>query len=517
MFPGSSMRKMSQLMQCKDGTLDRRNINTMVKKVAMVGEKRKHETSPESSEYYSMSSSSSSPENNDNEHTVKKKKLRIDMVKGEGQYLFNEEGERFLDCAASVTHVGHCNPQIVKAFSDNQHCALSWNGSNVDQNNLDKQQRFLQRLQLHLPKDLKQVVFTNSGSAANGLAIQLSQLVTGGSDVVVFDHTFHGSLSVTSSCSPIMFTSNPGTSASPIAKNWVHVLPVPDLYRGPYRESDPSAVMKYFCDAKMIIESRRAKGAKIACILMEPVFTFQGMSIPEPVYIQELYRYIRSIGALVIIDEVQGGLGRTGKIWGHQNLGIAPDILTCGKPLTSGYPFAIMATSKKLHRHLNRLPDMINKEGLSTGAGLSVFNVLESQSLLTNVKNVGVYLKEGLEAIQARRSFVGKINGMGFMLGVDLVQDKVSREPAPKLASWLLHKMRERKILLAREGEHKNMVAVMPTLCFSRENATHLLQMLEEVLVEAEGIGYELLEEIDYEDRWLFTTSTDDNSYEDMD
>ena len=162
---------------------------------------------------------------------------------------------------------------------------------------------------------------------------------------------------------------------------------------------------------------------------------------------------------------------------------------------------------------------MINNEGLNTGAGLSVFSVLESQNLLMNARSVGLYMKQGLEAMKMRRSFVGQINGVGFMLGIDLVQDKVSREPAPKLAGWLLSKMRDQRILLAREGEHKNMIALMPTLCFTKENATNLLQVLEEVLVEAELVGYEGLEEVEDEDRWLsVSTSGDENkAYEDMD
>jgi len=326
-----------QLIQCRDGALDRRTINSIVRKVAIGGVKRKLADQP-------------------TENEKKKKASRLTFVRGDGQYLYDEEGSQYLDCAASVTHVGHSNPQVVAAACQSQASAIQWDGGNIDQRNVDQREAFLTKFRSLLPASLQKVVLVNSGSSANGLAIQICQAATGRTDVVVFDHTFHGSLSVPSSCSPIVFNKDGGKTQKP----WVHVLPVPDLYRGPYKETDPAAIMKYFSEAKCMLEDLEKKGVKIACIIMEPIFTFQGMTLAEPVYMQELVKYIHQIGALVIVDEVQGGLGRLGTTWGYQRLGIQPDILTCGKPLSSGYPFAVMATSAKLLNPIRVITDMVS-------------------------------------------------------------------------------------------------------------------------------------------------------------
>jgi len=498
-------------MQCKDGTLDRLNIHNIVKRVAKdVSAKRKLSEGDDEKE-------DSGEERGDNETRV------VNIVKGEGQYVFSEEGEKYLDCAASVTHVGHSHPDIVKAFNDSQHCILHWADRNVDHWNLEVRKKFLTRFRALIPKCLQEVVLVNSGSSANGLAIQLSQMVTGGSDVIVFDHSFHGSLSVTSCLSAMAFeSSNVSPSTRSPQRSWVHILPIPDLYRGPYRECDPAAVMKYFCDAKHLIEKKVEKGAKIACLLMEPIFTFHGMSLPEPIYIQELVKYVRSLGALVVVDEVQGGLGRTGRVWAHENLGIVPDILTCGKPLSSGYPFAVMATSEKLASQIKVLTDVIEQEGVNAGPSLAVLEVMENERLLNNVMRVGGILWELLLKLKSRRVHVGQVKGRGLMVGIDLVKDKKTRAPAPKLATWLLVKMREKNIMMAKEGEFNNMVVIMPPLCFNVDNAQMLVSTLNMVLQDAETIGYDNLHEYLTDDEKFFKTGVSDDDeeqscYEDMD
>jgi len=434
--------------------------------------------------------------------------------------VYDEEGRQYLDCAASVTHIGHSNPHVIKAFCDSQPSSLQWAGQNIDQRNVDQRESFLAKFKPLLPASLSEVVLLNSGSSANGLAIQICQAATGRSDVVVFNNSFHGSLYMSSCCSPMTFNKEGSGSKKP----WVHVLQVPDLYRGPYRENDPAAYLKYFSEAKCILEDLQTKGVKIACILLEPIFTFHGMIMAEPVYMMELVKLIHQMGALVIIDEVQGGLGRMGSMWGFQQLGVEPDIITCGKPLSNGYPFGVLATTPHLVRPMRAITDLIEREGLNPGPSLAVLEVIEREHMVSHVGRVGHTLISQLRDLARRRKFIGQITGKGFMVGIDLVEDKKSRKPAKQLATWVVAKMKSNQVLVAVEGQYGNVVYMMPPLCFTMENADLFVNTLDTVLVEAEIAGLDGLDDVDSREVMAFfkTSETeeeeeDNNQYEDMD
>jgi len=494
-------KRKQQLIQCRDGAHDRRTINNIVKKVAAgMGIKRKlaEEASDEK----------------------KKKSKKVCIVKGEGQYVYDEEGKQYLDCTASVTHVGHAHPHVVKAFCENQSNALHWNGENIDQRISKQREAFISKLKTLLPQSLSKVILVHSGSSANGLAIQLCQVATSRQDVVVFDHTFHGSLSVASSCSPMTFKRDGVGEKKP----WVHILPVPDLYRGPYRENDPAAVMKYFLQAKEKLSELDRKGVKISCILMEPIFTFQGMTMVEPVYMQELVKFVHQLGALVVVDEVQGGLGRLGTTWGYQHLGIEPDILTCGKPLSNGYPLAVVATSPRLTNVLHPVISVVEHEAINPGPSLAVLEVIEDENMIEHAAEVGRVLAQLLDELKKKRQHVGRFMGKGLMMGIDIVEDKQSGKPCKTLANWVISRMKQNQILLAVEGEHGSVVYMMPPLCFTMENARTLVQSLDNVLAEAEQLGLDGLGEADEnpEENYFKTGYSDEEdeaneAYADMD
>jgi len=487
-------KRKQQLIQCREGALDRRTINTIVRKVAAA---KVANTSQE-----------------------REGRTQTYIVRGEGQYVYDEEGREFLDCAASVTHVGHAHPHVVKAFCESHASALQWNGENIDSVNVKQREAFLTKFCSLLPPALRKVILVNSGSSANGLAIQLCQAYTGRQDIVVFDHSFHGSLYMSSACSPMTFNKDSSSSKKP----WVHVLPVPDLYRGPHRDHDPAAVMKYFSQAKSQLEELERKGVKISCILMEPIFTFHGMTMAEPVYMQELVKYVHQVGGLVVMDEVQGGLGRLGSTWGYQHLGIEPDILVCSKPLSNGYPLAVVATSPHIVRPLQTVTDMIERESINPGPSLAVLEVMEDEQRVTHVMVVGQRMERLLKEMAMRRKYVGQVTGRGFMVGLDLVEDKRSRMPCKELAAWVKSKMRVNQILVAVEGQHSNVVYMMPPLCFTLENAVTVVKILETVLVEAEMVGLQALDKINLsEEKNYFKTGfiqeedEANDQYEDMD
>ena len=204
------------------------------------------------------------------------------------------QGERLLDCAGSVSHVGHCHPDVVAAYSSAQTCPLRWAGRDASTTNVEQRQEFLSALRPVLPAGLHRVLLSHSGSSANSLAIQIARAATGNTDIAVFDHTFHGSLSDTASISPITFgKAGPLVDRPRASVGAVHVLPVPDLYRGPHTGEDPAAVMKYLAAARA-----RLAGVRLSCLVMEPILTFHGMTVPEPLFVQELAALVRQQGGI---------------------------------------------------------------------------------------------------------------------------------------------------------------------------------------------------------------------------
>merc|ERR1719325_422902 len=507
-------RRRAQLIQCRDGAQDQRNINAAGadgEATKKVGESAKEEEQGPS--------------------TKKLKRKVKNAVRGSGQYVYDEDGVRYLDCAASVSHVGHSHPRLLQAYNDSHLHPLHWAGSSVDgRRGGTARSEFLAKFRPLLHPSLTEVVMVHSGSQANGLAIQLARAKTGATDVIVFEHSFHGSLSESSACSTVLKETQ---------EPWVHTLPIPDLYRGPHREKDQDASAKYFEEARAVIEARLVDGAKIAALLMEPIFTFHGMTLAQPEYMQKLVAYVRSLGALVIIDEVQGGLGRTGTVWSYQHLGVVPDILVCSKPLSAGVPFAVVATRPEIAQSLNQgLGAAIAQEGADPGPSLAVLKVIEEEKLMHNVHRVGAVLSRLLSEVGERRKHVGQLTGRGLMVGLDLVTDRASRTPAPALTTWLLNRLRvsrfyllyirlfvlgphpklstlevflylilagqEKQILMAKEGEHGNVIYILPPICITEEDVSEVARCLDEALAEAEMIGLEKIRqgEADEGSRW---------------
>lgn len=418
-------RRRGQLIQCRDGAQDQRNITVLLELAA----------GPPLHPAKKREGAEAEVEGEGGAPRRKRQRGAREAVRGAGQYVYDEEGVRYLDCAASVSHVGHSHPRLLKAYNESHLHPLHWAAGSIDgRGRPGGRDQFLAKFRPLLPPSLTEVVMVHSGSAANGLALQLARAVTGATDVVVFEHSFHGSLTETSACSTVLRET---------LEPWVHALPVPDLYRGAHRETDPEAARKYFEEARGLLEARLAAGARVAALLMEPLFTFHGMTLPMPEYMQQLVTYVRSLGALVIVDEVQGGLGKTGTMWGHEHLAITPDILTCSKPLSAGVPFAVLATTPHIAASLSGgLGAAIGEEGADPGPSLAVLEVMEEERLLEKVHRVGVVLERLLREVAGRRRHLGQVTGRGLMLGLDLVTDTRSRRPAPELAAWLLHRMK---------------------------------------------------------------------------
>ncbi|XP_060000351.1 5-phosphohydroxy-L-lysine phospho-lyase isoform X5 [Lagenorhynchus albirostris] len=266
----------------------------------------------------------------------------IKIVRGQGQYMYDEQGAEYIDCINNVAHVGHCHPLVVQAAHE-QNQVLNTNSRYLHDNIVD----YAQRLSETLPEKLCVFYFLNSGSEANDLALRLARQYTGHWDVVVLDHAYHGHLSSLIDISPYKFRDLDGQ------KEWVHVAPLPDTYRGPYREDHPNPAVAYASEVKRVVSSAQEKGRKIAAFFAESLPSVGGQIIPPAGYFPEVAGHIRRAGGVFVADEIQVGFGRVGKhFWAFQLQGedFVPDIVTMGKSIGNGHPVACVATTHAVAR-----------------------------------------------------------------------------------------------------------------------------------------------------------------------
>ncbi|VDL80685.1 unnamed protein product [Nippostrongylus brasiliensis] len=272
------------------------------------------------------------------------------VSKASMQYLYDEQGKQYLDCISNVQHVGHCHPEVVEAISK-QLATSTCNVRFVSQKLTDCAEELLKTL-----PGLDTVLFCNSGSEANDLALRLARDYTGHTDAIVIDHAYHGHVTTTMQMSPYKFDHG-STLPQP---EWVHVAPCPDVYRGEYRLDDDDlnnpeklqeAGIYYSVAVEKLIRKAESEGRTIAAYFAEALQSCGGQVIPPAGYFSEVARHVRSHGGVMVIDEVQTGFGRVGKnFWAHQYYddGFCPDIVTMGKPMGNGFPVSAVVTTRKI-------------------------------------------------------------------------------------------------------------------------------------------------------------------------
>lgn len=383
----------------------------------------------------------------------------IEIVRGIGQYLFDENGRSYLDCVNNVSHVGHCHPRVVEA-GQKQMAVLNTNTRYLHENLVD----YAERLTSTLPAPLEVCFFVCSGSEANELALRLAQAHTGRQDILVMDHAYHGNTSALINISPYKFN-GPGGKGKP---DYVHVLPMPDSLRN----TDIAAPER--------INSR------IAAFICEPLLSCGGQIILPPRYLQKAYAAARAAGAVCIADEVQTGLGRLGThFWGFASQDAVPDIVTMGKPLGNGHPIGAVITTREIAESFCNGMEYFNTFGgnpVSCAIGLSVLDVIADENLQQHARETGAYLKQKLNALKDKYACIGDVRGLGLFLGVELVTDTASLTPAGELAAHIVNRMKERGILLSTDGPHRNVIKIKPPLVFTRENCDFLACHLDSVI-----------------------------------
>ncbi|EGW03038.1 Alanine--glyoxylate aminotransferase 2-like 2 [Cricetulus griseus] len=376
----------------------------------------------------------------------------VKIIRSKGQYLYDEQGREFLDCINNVAHVGHCHPIVVQAAHE-QNLVLNTNSRYLHDNIVD----YAQRLSETLPKELSVFYFLNSGSEANDLALRLARQYTGHQDVLVLDHAYHGHLSSLIDISPYKFRDLDGQ------KEWVHVAPLPDTYRGLYREDHPNPAEAYANEVKNVINIAQEKGRKIAAFFAESLPSVAGQIIPPAGYFSQVAEHIRRAGGLFVADEIQVGFGRVGKhFWAFQLEGesFVPDIVTMEKSIGNGHPVACVATTQAVSRAFEATGvEYFNTFGgnpVSCAVGLAVLDVLETEQLQAHATNVGNFLMEHLSQQKAKHPIIGDV------------------------------RLKENYILLSTDGPGRNVLKFKPPLCFSLDNAQHVVAKLDDILTDME-------------------------------
>lgn len=378
-----------------------------------------------------------------------------------------------MDMVNNVCHVGHCHPKVVAA-GQGQLAELNTNTRYLH----DGIVRYAERILALFPDPLAVVMFVNSGSEANELALRMARAHTGREEMVVMEGAYHGNTQGCVDVSPYKFDGPGGSGRKP----WIHTVETPDPYRGSHRGLSVATGQRYLAEASEVIASVREPAAFIC----EAIQGVGGQIVLPPGYLDGVYQSVRARGGLCIADEVQIGFGRVGTAWwGFETQGVVPDIVTLGKPMGNGHPLAACVTTRAIADSFANGMEYFNTFGgnpVSCAIGSAVLDVLEEENLREHAKDVGDYLIDGLRDLQQRFPVIGDVRGMGLFIGIELVSDRETRVPDAARTAEVVEQARQRKILLSVDGPLHNVVKIKPPLVFSQSDAHDFLLVLEEVL-----------------------------------
>ena len=399
------------------------------------------------------------------------------FVRGWRTHLYDQWGRPHLDAYNNVPHVGHAHPRLA-AIARDQMARLNTNTRYLH----PAQVAFAEALLARMPAQMTHVFLVNSGSEANELALRLARAHTGGKDMVVVDHGYHGNTTGAIDLSAYKFD-KPGGGGAP---EWVQVVPVPDTYRGIHR--GPDAADRYAGSIDAALARIAARGGRLAGFIAESFPSVAGQIIPPAGYLDAVYRRIRAAGGVCIADEVQTGLGRLGSYyWGFEEQRAEPDIVVLGKPLGNGHPIGAVVTTTEIARSFDNGIEFFSTFGgstLSCRIGAEVLRIVDEEGLQGNADSTGAYLLAGLRELQERHRIIGDVRGIGLFVGVDLVGDRTTREPATRAAQYVKNRLRQERILVGTEGPADNVLKIRPPLTLDAADIDHLLSTLDRVLSE---------------------------------
>jgi 4-aminobutyrate aminotransferase-like enzyme/Ser/Thr protein kinase RdoA (MazF antagonist) len=395
----------------------------------------------------------------------------LKIVRGQGAFLFDESGRAYLDMVNNVCHVGHCHPHVVAA-GQAQMGQLNTNTRYLHDNIVS----YSKKLLATMPEELSVCMFVNSGSEANELALRLARTFTCSRQLIVVDDAYHGNTTACVEASPYKFNGPGGTGA----ETYVHTVDLPDSYRGKFQGADTAAAYASVIGER--IAEIESAGQSVGAFMCESIQGVAGQIVMPDGYLSQVYPKIRAAGGVCIADEVQVGFGRVGShMWAFETQNVVPDIVTLGKPMGNGHPLAAVITTQAIAEAFVTGMEFFNTYGgnpVSCAIGEAVLEVIDDEQLQRNALDVGEYLKEKLRELQKRYPVIGDVRGLGLFIGIELVEDQMSKEPAPDNARWLVEFLKENNVLLSIDGRSKNVLKIKPPMVFSHQNADQFLDVM---------------------------------------
>jgi 4-aminobutyrate aminotransferase-like enzyme len=371
----------------------------------------------------------------------------LHIVRGAGQYLYDDQGRQYLDAYNNVAHVGHCHPKVVAA-GQQQMELLNTNTRYLSELILE----YAEKITATLPESLSVCFFVNSGSEANELAIRLARAHTKAREMIVLDHAYHGNTTTLIDISPYKHDGRGGEGAP----SWVHKVPL--------------------SDTQPVLDIIRGLRAPLCGFIAESMPSVAGQIVLPDGYLKTIYEAVRAAGGVCIADEVQTGFGRIGThFYAFEKYGVIPDVVVLGKPIGNGHPLGAMITTRAIADSFNNGMEFFSTFGgnnVSCAIGLKVLEVVHEEQLQDHALRVGQHLLHGLHELNPRHEVIREIRGSGFFLGIELAGE----------AGHVVNQMRERGILMGTEGPLHNVIKIRPPMPFSESDADQLVETLDEVL-----------------------------------
>ena len=399
----------------------------------------------------------------------------IHVVRGEGVYLIDYYGRKYLDTVNNVAHVGHENESVVNE-GQNQMSILNTNSRYLHKNIND----FTKELLKTLPKELSIVHFVNSGSEANELAVRMMKSHTGENDIIVSEHGYHGNTNICVDISSYKFDGKGGNGAP----EHTHVIPMPSKFNGKYQGEN--SVDDYVGEIEKCIENIKTKKRKLGGFIIEPIISCGGQVELPKGFLKKSYEIIRKNGGICISDEVQVGCGRLGKsFWGFQLHDVVPDIITIGKPLGNGHPIGAVVCTKEIAESFANGMEFFNTFGgnpVSCSIATQVLKVVENQNLQENAKIVGEYFKKELKKLMTEFDLIADVRGQGLFLGIELIDQKMNS--LQKKTKYIINRLKKFGILSNLDGPKNNVIKIKPPLTFHKDNCDKFIFYIRKILKE---------------------------------
>jgi len=389
----------------------------------------------------------------------------INLESGEGVWLYDKSGKKYLDVYNNVPVAGHCHPRIIASLTD-QASKLNVHSRYVSDVVVDYSEKLIS---LH-SDNLSKLQMACSGTEAVEIAIKMARIHTGGEGIICSNATYHGNSHET-------FRMTIG----PFEPEFRRVT-YPEFYR-PIEEglSEQDLCELYVKEVEKQIKGFKQDGIKFAGLIFCSIFANEGLPDFPKDYLTKVSKLVRDSGGVVILDEVQAGFGRTGTWWGYELSNVSPDIVVMGKPMGSGLPVSGVVATEEITNSFHKKAFYFNTTAatpLQAAVGRTVIDIIQDEGLIENAAKVGNYLKNELKNIKDNFDFLGDVRGPGLFIGLDIVDNKEDKNPDKDKAIELVEKLKTRGVLISNAGQYRNVLKLRPPLVFDSSHADLLLERL---------------------------------------